>query len=398
MNELRTSKPPRIEVLKVKNYRALKNIDLRDITPLTVFVGHNGSGKSTLFDVFAFLSECFSDGLRRAWDRRGRFRELRSRDAEGSISIELKFREDGLPLVTYRLEIDEIDNRPFVSYETLQWKRKPYGAPFKFLEFREGRGFAVTGEMPDEEARREETKLTSPEFLAVNTLGQFEQHPRVHALREFITSWHLSYLSAQDTRGTPEAGPQEHLSRTGDNLANVIQYLKEQHPVLLDRLISVLVRRVPRLESVEAELMPDGRLLLQIKDEPFDKPILAKYASDGTLKLLSYLLLINDPVPPRLIGLEEPENFLHPTLLPDLAEECAISSNMSQLMVTTHSPFFLDSLAPKQVRVLNRGNDGYTLVKRLSDFKSITELVETGEKLGNLWTQGYFQDYSSIGN
>ena len=92
--------PPRIERLKVERYRALRDIDIKANTPLTVLVGPNGSGKSTVFDVLAFLSECFTDGLRRAWDRRGRFRELRSRDADGPIVIELKYREStGSPLV-----------------------------------------------------------------------------------------------------------------------------------------------------------------------------------------------------------------------------------------------------------------------------------------------------------
>ncbi len=59
---------PRIEALSVKNYRALKQIELKNLTPLTVFLGPNGSGKSTIFDVFAFLSECFGLGLRKAWD------------------------------------------------------------------------------------------------------------------------------------------------------------------------------------------------------------------------------------------------------------------------------------------------------------------------------------------
>ncbi len=59
---------PTIQFLKVTNYRALRNVELRNLTPLTVLLGPNGSGKSTVFDVFAFLSECFESGLRRAWD------------------------------------------------------------------------------------------------------------------------------------------------------------------------------------------------------------------------------------------------------------------------------------------------------------------------------------------
>jgi len=66
------SKLPKITSLKVQNYRALRDIELKDITPFTVLLGPNGSGKSTVFDVFAFLAECFEFGLRRAWDKRGR--------------------------------------------------------------------------------------------------------------------------------------------------------------------------------------------------------------------------------------------------------------------------------------------------------------------------------------
>ncbi|MEB3294448.1 MAG: hypothetical protein VKJ24_14930 [Synechococcales bacterium] len=84
-------------------------------------------------------------------------------------------------------------------------------------------------------------------------------------------------LSADNTRGTPEAGPQERLSATGDNLPNVIQYLKEQHPDHLETILHSLSSRIPRLEKVEAEMMIDGRLLLQIKDAPFDRPVLAKF-------------------------------------------------------------------------------------------------------------------------
>ena len=61
--------PPRIESIRIENYRALRNVELADLTPLTVLLGPNGSGKSTVFDVFNFLSECFTLGLREAWDK-----------------------------------------------------------------------------------------------------------------------------------------------------------------------------------------------------------------------------------------------------------------------------------------------------------------------------------------
>ncbi len=383
--------PPRIESLRVKNYRALHDVVLEQITPLTVLLGPNGSGKSTVFDVFAFLAECFSDGLRKAWDRRGRFRELRSRDQEGPIVIELQYRErPGTPLITYHLEIEEQARGPVVAREFLRWKRGHPAAPFHFLDYRYGQGEVITGEAPEASDTRVKMALSGPDVLAVNTLGTLAENPRVIALRNFITSWHLSYLSADAARGNPEAGAEERLSPTGDNLPNVIQYLHEQHPDRLAQIFATLRRRIPRIEKVEAQVLDDSRLLLLVKDAPFSKPVLSRFASDGTLKLLAYLTVLYDPAPPQLVGIEEPENYLHPRLLPELAEECQQAAQRTQLIVTTHSPFFINPLRPEEVRVLYRAADGYTRVRRVADMPGIQDFIRHGATLGELWMEGHF--------
>jgi len=383
---------PRIEHVSVTNFRALRNLRLGELAPLSVFVGPNGSGKSTVFDVFAFLSECFTAGLRRAWDKRGRFKEMRSRGGEGPIVFEVKYREKKpSPVITYHLEIDEDARGPAVTKEWLQWKRKPQGRPFRFLDFQNGAGIVVSGEQPDERDERVSEELDSREMLAVNTLGQLAKNPRVSALRRFITGWYMSYLTADHTRGIPESGPQERLSTTGDNLPNVIQYLKEQHAPTLEKMLVTLRRRVPRLERVDAKVLDDGRLMLQIKDAPFDSPVMAKFTSDGTLKMLAYLTLLYDPEPPQLIGIEEPENQLHPRLLPELAEECRQASAASQLLVTTHSPSFVNALCAKEVWVLYRDKHGYTQARKAADMPGIPEFMDAGAQLGDLWLEGHFQ-------
>lgn len=384
----RSRAPARIEYLKVRNFRALREVEFKDLTPLTVLLGPNGSGKSTVFDVFAFLSECFELGLRRAWDKRGRAKELKTRGGEGPVSIEIKYREPSYPLITYHLAVDERRSGPIVVEEWLRWKRGSHGQPFRFLDYREGQGRAVSGEQPDAQDRRIDVPLNSADLLAVNALGQFAEHPRVAALRNFITGWYVSYLAADSARGQPEAGPEDRLTKTGDNLANVIQYLAEQHDDRLQRVFEVLRSRVPRIERVLAETMLDGRLLLQIKDAPFSQPVLAKFASDGTLKMLAYLVLLYDPNPPPFIGIEEPENFLHPRLLPELAEECRAAIAGTQLLVTTHSPFFLNGLRPEEVRVLWRDEQGYTQTQRASDLAGVQEFVRQGALLGHLWMEG----------
>lgn len=390
---------PRIELLKVENYRALKNIELKKLTPLTVFLGPNGSGKSTIFDVFAFLSECFSVGLRKAWDKRSRFKELRTRGQDGPIVIEITYREKSKTnAITYHIAINEDLKGPFVAEEWIRWVRKYPAQPFRFLDFTNGEGYVISGNEPDNKAKRIYEKLESREMLAVNTLGQFAKHPRVSALRRFISGWYLSYLTADNTRGVPEAGPQERLSSIGDNLPNVIQYLKEQHPDRLQQILTILSGRVPRLEKVEAESMQDGRLLLQIKDAPFERPILSKFSSDGTLKMLAYLTLLYDPEPPQLIGIEEPENQLHPRLLLGLAEECRKSAAASQLMITTHSPHFVNGVRPKELWILYRDKEGFTRAKNASAMAGVEKFVQEGAALGDLWMEGHFESGDPLTN
>ena len=383
---------PHIELLRVKNYRALHNIELKQLKPLSVFLGANGSGKSTLFDVFAFLAECFTVGLRQAWNKRGGFKELRTRGSDGPIEFKLKYREEpGTPIITYHLSIDENAEGPFVETEWMQWRRGSRGKPVRFLDFHRGVGSIIAGEKPDVADTRTDEQFDDVSMIAVSTLGQLTRHPRLSALRRFITDWHLSYLSADTTRKVTEAGPQERLSETGDNLPNVIQYLQERYPERLEKIISILSDRVPRLEKVDTELTRDGRRLLKIKDAPFEQPILAKFASDGTLKLLSYLTLFHNPQPPQLIGIEEPENYLHPRLLTGLVGECLEVSMLSQLIITTHSPHFVNELSADEVWVLYRDEQGWTVCKRASEMQGIKELLEAGAKLGKLWMEGFFE-------
>ena len=383
---------PNIELLHVKNYRALRDIELKQLKPLTVFLGSNGSGKSTLFDVFAFLSECFTIGLRQAWNKRGGFKELRTRGCYGPIEFELKYREEPkTPLITYHFSINEDAAGPFVETEWLQWRPGRGGKHVRFLNFHHGIGSIIPGEKPNKTDKPIDEQLDDPSGLAVNMFGQLARHPRVSALRRFITDWHLSYLSTDATRQATDDGPQKRLSATGDNLPNVIQYLQERYPERLEKIISILSNRVPRLEKVDTELMMSGRRLLKIKDAPFEQPILAKFASDGTLKLLSYLTLFHDPQPPQLIGIEEPENYLHQRLLTGLVGECLEVSAMSQLIITTHSPRFVNELSADEVWMLYRDEQGFTVCKRASEMLGIEQLLDAGAKLGQLWMEGHFE-------
>lgn len=381
----------RIDSLRIKNYRVLRDVTLSDLTPLTVLVGANGSGKSTVFDAFAFLHEAFALGLRSAWDRRNRMSAIRSRGGDGHVEFELKYKVeiDGRRRqTTYILAVGEDSGLPVVAREVLRWTTAPaQGRPRDILVFERGHG-RVFNEQTQE---YEDEVMDSPDLLAVSALGQMQRHQRVQALRNFIQGWYLSYLSADNTRTTPPSRPEARLSQTGDNLANVVQYLQEQHPNTLEHVFAVLGRRVPQLESIRPKLLEDGRLLLRLKDRPFDDPVLDRFTSDGTLKLLAYLTMLHDPNPPTVIGIEEPENQLHPRLVPDLAEDFRELSARSQVLVTTHSREFLSTIRPRELRTISRGDDGYATIHMVSDDPRVMAMLEAGASLPELWAEGYLQ-------
>ena len=389
----------KIESIRLKNYKVFRDVHLTDIPSFLVVVGANGSGKSTLFDVFGFLHDCLKGNVRQALDSRGRFREVLSRDAlDDTILIEIQYRMliTGVErLVTYSLEIGERAGAPFVQREILRYKRGRYGSPFRFLDFTNGEGYAITNEedfnKPDDELKREEQKVT-PETLAIKGLGQFERFKAANAFRQLIELWHVSDFHISAARGRKEAaGESEHLSETGENLPLVARYLFEKHPQAFQTILDTMARRVPGIASVEPKLMDDGYLTLRFQDGSFKTPFLDRYVSDGTIKMFAYLVLLHDPKPHPLLCVEEPENQLYPKLMAELAEEFRLYAiRGGQVLVSTHSPDFLNAVALDEVCWLVK-KDGATEIRRARDDDQIKVYMADGDLMGYLWKQGFFQ-------
>jgi len=388
----------KIESIRLKNFKAFKEIEIKKIPKMCVFVGANGTGKTTLFNVFSFLKDALTDNIHVALTKQGGskgFQEVRSRNANDSIEIELKFREDDKsPLVTYLLKINEIDNRPIIEKEILQYRRGSKGQPWRFLDFSKGKGQAVINE-PDKvtdrkELKREEHELKSPDILALKGLAQFEKFPASKALGELLENWHISDFHIQQARPERESGYAEHLSKEGENLALVTEFLYKRHPAIFQKIIEKLKQRVPGISEVDAKITEEGRVLLRFKDGEFKDPFLARYVSDGTIKMFAYLVLLHDPKPHPLLCVEEPENQLYPQLLNELAEEFRdYARRGGQVFVSTHSPDFLNGCELEEVFWLKKEH-GYTVVKRASEDEQIKAYMNEGDKLGYLWRQGFF--------
>lgn len=384
----------RIERLSIRNFRVFRHVDIREIPALAFFVGANGSGKSTLFDVFGFLRDALQDNVHVALTRRGGFGEVVSRGESGPIRFEIAFLEDGGPLVTYALEVGVRNGRGVVELETLASRHEPTGQLWQFLDFRLGEGQAVTNEAdygtPGAVMQPEAQKLDSPEILAIKGLGQFQRFRAVSSFRKLIERWHLSDFHIPAARPSQEAGYAEHLSPEGDNLPLVTQYIYEHHRPTFERILASMQRRVPGIANVEATQTVDGRLVLRFQDGAFRDPFIARYVSDGTIKMFAYLVLLHDPSPHPLLCIEEPETQLYPTLLAELCEEFRdYGRRGGQVMVSTHSPDLLNAAHIDEVYWLEK-REGFTTVVRASEDDNLRALVDEGDPLGALWKQGLF--------
>lgn len=402
-----------LEGLQIQNFRALHNITLgktfdnaKEALPrLVAIIGANGSGKSSLMDALGFIGDCLMEGVQAACDKphRGGFERLRTQGVDEPIKFEIRYRQhsDARP-ISYSLHIDcDKHGRAVVVHERLRQRRKGQssGWPNAFLTITDGKGTVWAGEATAkaEGTRHEDVRMSDRQVLGIGSLGTLADHPRISAFREFLSGWYLSYFVPQLARTQPMSGAEPHLDRTGENLAKYLQFIAREHPGNFKQILLRIAKKIPGVTRIEPLVAPDKRLLLAFHTDGYDEPFFQQDMSDGTLKMLAYMLLMEDPDPAPLVGIEEPENGLHHQLLGDLAREFkdfARKSRGPQVIITTHAPNFVDALALEDVWILDKGADGYSQLTRAADIRGVREMFDEGIPMGSLWYSNHF----GIGN
>jgi predicted ATPase len=169
--------------------------------------------------------------------------------------------------------------------------------------------------------------------------------------------------------------------------------MEREHKTRFQTILTRIASKIPGISSIDTQITEDKRVLLRFNDGAFKDPFFAQQMSDGTLKVFAYLLLLEDPEPPPFICIEEPENGLYHKLLETLAQEFRTHAtgkkNAPQIFVTTHQPYFVDALSPQEVWILEKGSDGFSTVRRVSELESVRNLVAEGLPLGGLWYSDY---------
>ena len=403
----------KIQGIAIKNYGTLKNIKMGKLLSdqsgeplgnMVAIIGPSGNGKSTLADAFGFISDCLNSDVETACDanNRGGFEHLISQGTKEPIHFEIYYKENNNSCpITYELKIQaDKTGRPFVLEERLRQRRQKNGRPLSFLYLKNGKGYVFEGPEGGEDEEGSETsgkkvdvELSESRKLGVVTLGAMKQYERVVKFLTFLRSWYLCYFTPDKARQIQTAAPTPYLDRTGSNLNNVAQYMYRENPTEFKKILADIQGKLPTIQKIEPLKMENGQMVLEFWQQGYDKPFFSQRMSDGTLKLFAYYLLLHEKNARQLVFIEEPENGLYHQYLRDLAKEMvrnACTGYGKQLFITTHSPFFVNALAPEQVWVLEKNADGFSTIKCAAKYDFVSSLIEEGATMGDLWYDKYF--------
>jgi predicted ATPase len=187
------------------------------------------------------------------------------------------------------------------------------------------------------------------------------------------------------------------LGEEGHNLAALLDHIRDSSPERFEALNKELGRWMPEFDRILFEADDQGSRYFKLRTRVGHHSVPAQDLSQGTVLALAYLTLAYDPKSPSLIAIEEPEHGIHPRLLTEVRDalnrlafpkDYGETREASQVIVTTHSPYFLDLFRDDldQVIIAEKRNDATTF-RRLSDHPEISGILG-GTTLGAAWHTG----------
>ena len=189
--------------------------------------------------------------------------------------------------------------------------------------------------------------------LALGSAGNYGEKPITRALTEFIKEWQFYNFDIDFIRGSlKEFSPTEEkigespkLDRYGRQLPEV---LWDWHKNSLESFQNVSDALASSTNFEIDQCLIDGQYQLCLL-EGYKNPIPLEGASDGTLRLVAYNILLNEPELQSFIAIEEPEQNLHPGVLTDIANVLEQIAQYSQVIITTHSSQLLGAFNPENL-------------------------------------------------
>ncbi len=352
--------PVRVCGVGATNFRAFREVTFQP-HPLTAIVGANAAGKSSVIDLFRFVSDSLRLSLYTALERRGGLRAVRhtspTRPRNCRIWIELEYPSEYRALYSFRIRSGPEGSYTVAEEECRLTQR---GEVIARLALKDGRVTDLRSIMQFATPSREGALRIDSAALGLPLFGVLELSPVLDTLRDL----RVYSIVPDKLRELQDPDEGVELLSDGSNAASVLRHLD---PSDRTDLVEMLGHVVPGIDDVKV-VGHGNKLTLEFKQRAGNSrnTFEALQMSDGTLRLLGILLALYQRDTPGFLAIEEPEATIHVAALQALMEVFEARSDMSQIVLTTHSSEILDSIDPDSIYLVTAA-DGHSTLSTLAE-------------------------------
>ena len=366
-----------------RRYRSLRDVDI-ELNSLNVFIGANASGKSTILDALRFLHEGVQtrDFHGPVFTRGGIVHLAWKGESADRIELAVRLEEEGRTF-EWSLRLIRDGHEFYVEERIDELPRR--SSPVQVLYAKRGEGWWWSGEKGDRVRLKQ-----APTACALAAAAADASFP-ARGIAQFVGRWGFfdpnPFLLRRDWSGLDSS----RFDPYGRNLGETLYRLSRSSPEMLEKIVAA-TREVVGLPSEIKPRESDDRFYFVQFEPGLQYPVHQMGSSSGTLRMLALMTALLAQPETNLIGIEEPENYVHPTALSAFIEHLLKAGNRVQFMVTTHSPLLLDFLnEPAAVRVVRRSEGQGTTVETSGNIVGVRKALEaSGFGLGEFYeTQGF---------
>ncbi len=341
----------RLTSLRFRRYRSLREEDIT-FDSLNVLIGPNASGKSTIIDALRLLNEAVRDKdfAEAVYARGGVVHLAWKGEYASNILLSARFEHDG-----HRFEWSlslEKQGHGFSTHERVA-EILADAPPQKteLLVSNAGTGWWWSGQ----------TRVQLDQAAtgcALSAAAADASFPARH-IADFVRGWGFFDPSPVFLRRATSGRDVSRLEAYGANLAGRLFAIREASPETFQEIVEATRSVLGVPEALDFRESEDGRVYFMQREPGLQFPVHQVGASSGTLRMLALMTAIFEGTANTLVGIEEPENHVHPAAIAAFAEHLKKAREHVQLVVTTHSPLLLDALGdPAAVCLIRRGDAG----------------------------------------
>ncbi|MDR1637485.1 MAG: AAA family ATPase [Treponema sp.] len=345
----------KISRIKITGFRRLDKIDLA-VKPFMTLIGINGVGKTSFLDALTLLSASASGDLQETLSQFGGIASLQTRDKNYGFSFLVNMNVPGYDPIEYSLNVTPQGTAYSISRETLSQHRSGYEKPFMHIDstntnicyFETGRGPIH----PTWEHNHQETSLSQVPKM-------FQQPEELRRILATTTQYHTLDIGLNAPVKLPQQmKPAVLPGANGGDLVSYLYYLRESDHNRFEAITDSLRAAFPDFEELNFPPVAAGMLTMTWKDRNFNKPLYMHELSEGTLRFLWLVSLLQSPNLSTITMIDEPEVSMHPEQLSLLADLMRETSGRTQLIIATHSERLIRFLRPEEVVVMDVDETG----------------------------------------